>query len=179
MLGTGVQPICIRRAGAPRDDVSLLAAIQPFAVLLESRSSKIRGGTSLETHRLAAAQSNSFRMKLLYKSQNNFRRDRRPGRIVSGETLLESAHSAENHFQKPAKNKSLRITSLYKRKNNCPGITLLQKRVGVWGMGALLRPLPELGGLIWKRTEYIELAALPAPAVSLGGASIRSIDGKI
>ena len=98
--------------------------------------SKIRGGTSLETHRFAAAQSNSFRMTLLYKSQNNFRRDRRPGRIVSGETLLESAHSAENRFQKPAKNKSLRITSLYKRKNNCPGITLLQKKVGGGGLWA-------------------------------------------
>lgn len=108
---------------------------QPFAILWEPRRSISRGRAALKTHPFAAAQSNSFRMTLLYKSQNNFRRDLRPGRIVTGESLLESAHTGESRFQKPAKNKSLRITSLCKRKNNCPGITFLQKKVGGGGCG--------------------------------------------
>ena len=109
---------------------------QPFATLLESRRSTIRGKASLQIHPFTATQSNSFRMTLLYKSQNNFRRNRPPGRIVGGKSLLESAHTAENRFQKSAKNKSLRITLLYKRRNNCPGITLLQKKVGGGGLWA-------------------------------------------
>jgi hypothetical protein len=146
MLEISEQRMSLPLHRAPRAAVSSLAVVrlrslnsrtfgQPFAILLESRRSKIRGKASLQTRPFAAAQSNSFRMKLLYKSQNNFRSDNRPGRIVSQETLLESADSAENRSQKPAKNKSLRITSLYKRKNNCPGITLLQKNVGGGGPG--------------------------------------------
>src|ERR1700683_3398206 len=102
MLEVSEQHISLPAHRAPRDGVSSLALVlacsksralrQPFATPLVSRRSKIRGGTSLATHRLMAAQSNSFRMTLLYKSQNNFHRDRRPGHIVSRETLLESAH---------------------------------------------------------------------------------------
>ncbi len=73
---------------------------QPFATLLESHRSKIRGKASLETHPFATAQNNSFRMTLLHKHQNNFRRDHRPGRIPSRRTLLESAHSGDNRFEK-------------------------------------------------------------------------------
>jgi hypothetical protein len=145
MLGIGVQPICIREARAPRDGVPSLAVVlacsnfptrkQPFATLLESRRSEICGKASSQIHPFAAAQNNSFRMTLLYKFQNNFHGDRRPGRIASRGTLLESAHTGENRFGKPATNKSLRIISLYKRKNNCPGITLLQKKVGGGGCG--------------------------------------------
>ena len=149
MLGIGVQPICLlkdraARAGLSSPAVALAsprsrALRQPVPTLLELRRSIIRGRASLKTDPFAAAQNNSFRMILLYKCQNNFRRDRRPGRILCGETLLESAHSSENRFEKPAKNKSLRITSLYKRKNNCPGITLLQKKVGGGGDGRTSR----------------------------------------
>jgi len=150
MLGTGVQLMCIRKARVPRDGmwslaVAHLAAQLPHLQIArpkasESRPSKIRRKAPLQIHHFAPAQSNSFRMTLLYKSKNNFRRNRRPGRIVRRESLLESAHSVDNRVQKPANNKSLRITLLYKRRNNCPGITLLQKKVGGGGGGALSVP---------------------------------------
>ena len=171
MLEISEQPTKLLERRAPREGARSLAFV-PFA------SANSRTFQQRSTH-FAAAQSNSFRMTLLYKFQNNFPRDRRPGRILCGETLLESANSAENRSQKPAQNKSLRITSLYKRKNNCPGITLLQKKVGGGAVGALLRPLIELGELIYKRTEYIELDAPPRSGGQSGRASIRSVDGKI
>jgi hypothetical protein len=122
MLEISEQPTKLLERRAPREGAHSLAFVS-FASAHSWTFEQL-------SHRFALARSNSFRMKLLHKSKNNFRRDRRPGRIVSRGTLLESADSGENRFQKPAKNKSLRITSLYKRKNNCPGITLLQKKVG-------------------------------------------------
>src|SRR5579872_3070839 len=133
MLGISEQHIRLPESLAPRAGLSSLAVALPspnsrtfgqlFAILWESRHSKIRSKASSQTHRFAAAQSNSFRMTSLYKRRNDFCGDRRPGRIVGRESLLESADSGENRFQKSTKNKSLGITFLYNRKNNCPGIT--------------------------------------------------------
>ena len=174
MLEIWEQLISLPDHRAPRAGLSSLAIIlassnfrtrkQRFATPLELCRSICSGRTSSRTHHFAAAQNNSFRMILLYKSQNNFRRGRRPGRIVSRETLLESANSGENRLRESLKNKSLRITSLCKCKNNCPGITLLQKKGGEGAVGALLRPLLEFGGLISRRTGRTQRLAYPRAA---------------
>ena len=161
MLVISEQPLKWLERHAAREGARSLAFVA-FA------SANSRTFQQRSTH-FAAAQSNSFRMTSLYKPQNNFRRDRRPGRIVSRGTPLESKDSAENRFQKPAKNKSLRITSLYKRKNNCPGITFLQKKVGGRGLWAHFSGHSlNQEDLSRSGSNASNSLLCPTPAVSLG-----------
>jgi hypothetical protein len=149
-----------------------------WRVLACGRSSPVPAFRAFKqpSHPSTAAQSNSFRMRLLYKSQNNFYRDRRSGRILSRRTLLESARSGENRFQKPASNKCPRITFLYKRKNNCPGITLLQKKVGGGGLRAhFLGHSLNQENLSRSERNASNSLLCPAPAISLGRPSITSL----
>jgi len=100
----------MRKARAPRSGVSSLAIVlassgagtlrMPLVAPLKSPRSKISGKSSLEIPPFAPAQTNPFRMTLLQIHQNNFCGDRRPGRIPSRRTLLDSAHSRDNRLEK-------------------------------------------------------------------------------
>jgi hypothetical protein len=118
-----MQPTCLLQDRTPRERVLSLAFIPLTSA--DSRSFRQRS-----TH-FAAAQNNSFRMTLFHKNQNNFLRNANPGGIVGPGTLLESAHSGENPFAGNQQTISrLESHPCNKRKNNCPRITLLQKKEG-------------------------------------------------
>ena len=122
MLETSEQRTSSPEAGAACEGMDP----QMFVPLASANSRAFRQPWRLS----GAARNNSFGMKLLYKRENMLRRAGLLPRIARPEPILESALNRENSVQKSRNNNYLRITFLHKRKNNCPRITLLQKKGG-------------------------------------------------
>jgi hypothetical protein len=104
--------------------------------LESSCPSTIRGRTSLESHSCKAIKSNPFRMITFAKvtsAPSAFGRSLRRNSV-------RICTLGEYRLRGRTLSKPFRMIFLYKGKNNCPGITLLQKKVGGGGGGALSVP---------------------------------------
>ncbi len=149
MLEVMARPARLRACPAPRDAASSLAGLHVASAPhgfrhsclthLESCRSTIRGRTYLESYSCAIVKSNPFKMRTFAKITSV--------PLAFGRSLPRNSFRIciyrENNLQEPLQFKPFRMILLYKRENNCPRITLLQKKVGGGGSGALSVPNPE------------------------------------
>ena len=144
MLEISVRPLSLRLRPALRDAASLPAVVQSgprafyqtFTARSKSSPRSVCGRTSLESHSCKSVKNNPFRMITFAKvtsAPSVF------GRLVPRNSF-RICTLGEYRLRGRALSKPFRMIFLYKGKNNCPGITLLQKKVGGGGGGALSVP---------------------------------------